>query len=207
MQSMVYHMIRHPDAWSRAREEIDRARKQNGICHDRIISYADAQKLPYLQACFKEALRMFHPVSMGTPRVVPRGGIMIGDRHFPAGTTVSLNTFSMNLSREVWGSDAQEYKPERWLVEDTTALDKKFLPVSCFHSWFFFCSTYINQFSGGIGVCVGQHLAKIEIFKVVATLVRDYDIEQVKPGQEWSYHAYFTVVPGDWPVHIKKTIA
>ncbi|KAH8680550.1 cytochrome P450 [Xylariales sp. PMI_506] len=187
LQSTVYHMIRHPNAWQRAREEIDRARDQEGICIDRVISYTDAQKLPYLQACFKEALRIFHPVSMGTPRVVPKGGISIGGRFFTAGTTLSLNTFSMNLSKDVWGPDAQEYKPERWMVEDPSALERNFLP-----------------FSGGIGACVGQHLAKVEIFKILTTIIRDYDIEQAQVGHEWKYHAYFTVVPGDWPVYIKK---
>ncbi|KAI1879725.1 hypothetical protein JX265_002679 [Neoarthrinium moseri] len=187
LQSTVYHMIRHPDAWQRAREEIDQAREKDGICRDRVVSYADAQRLPYLQACFKEALRIFHPVSMGTPRVVPKGGITIADRSFPAGTTLSLNTFSMNLSKDVWGPDAREYKPERWMVEDTSALDKNFLP-----------------FSGGIGACVGQHLARIEIFKILATIIRDYDIELARPDQEWKYYAYFTVVPGDWPVYVQK---
>lgn len=129
---MVYHMIRHPNAWSRAREEIDQAQKHDGICRGHVISYTDAQGLPYLQACFKEALRIFHPVSMGTPRVAPKGGITIDGHYFPAGTILSLNTFSMNLSREVWGPDAQEFKPERWLVEDTSSLDKQFLPVSLY---------------------------------------------------------------------------
>jgi cytochrome P450 len=103
---------------------------QEGQCKDRVISYKDAQKLPYLQACIKEALRVFHPVSMGTPRVVPKGGITIGERSFPAGTTLSLNTFSMNLSQDVWGPDATEFKPERWMTENATALDKVFIPVS-----------------------------------------------------------------------------
>ncbi|KAF3001003.1 hypothetical protein E8E14_001021 [Neopestalotiopsis sp. 37M] len=187
LQSTVYHMIRHPNAWQRARAEIDEARAQNGICGDNVIAYADAQRLPYLQACFKEALRIFAPVAMGTPRVVPPEGVTLGGRFFPAGTTVSLNSFSMNLSIEVWGADAREFRPERWIVEDTAALDKNFLP-----------------FSGGIGACVGQHLAKIEIFKILATMIQDYDIVQVQPEQEWKYRAYFTVVPGDWPVYVTK---
>ncbi|KAH9886861.1 cytochrome P450 [Xylariomycetidae sp. FL2044] len=193
LQSFIYHMIRHPNAWSRARQEIDDAAAgQNDetattTYRDRVVSYADAQRLPYLQACIKEALRIFHPVSMGTARVAPRQGIVIGGRPFPAGTTLSLNTFSMNLSTDLWGPDAKAFEPERWLREDSAQLEKLFIP-----------------FSGGIGACVGQHLARIELSKILATIVRDYDIEQVDPGRDWSYHAYFTVVPGGWPVYIKK---
>ncbi|CAJ2509204.1 Uu.00g142300.m01.CDS01 [Anthostomella pinea] len=187
LQSFIYHAIRHPNAWSRMRQEIDEARSKEGACTDRVVTYADAQKLPYLQACIKEALRIFHPVPMGTARVVPKQGIVIGGRALPAGTTVSLNTFSMNLSTDVWGADAKEFKPERWLKEDSAQLEKPFIP-----------------FSGGIGACVGQHLARIELSKILATIVRDFNIRQVDPKQKWSYHAYFTTVPGGWPVYVEK---
>jgi cytochrome P450 len=122
-------MIRHPNAWTRVRAEIDAA-QQEGLCQDAVISYADAQKLSFLQACIKEALRIFHPVTMGTQRVVPKEGIVIGGKPFPAGTTLSLNTFSMNLSTDVWGPDARVFNPDRWIEGDTLEMTKKFLPVS-----------------------------------------------------------------------------
>lgn len=130
LQAFVYYMIRHPNAWARVRQEIDDAGAKQGICKDAVISYADAQQLPFFQACIKEALRIFHPVTMGTPRVVPKGGIVIGERWFPAGTTVSFNTFSANLSQEVWGPDAKTFNPDRWMAENTSSLDKVFVPVS-----------------------------------------------------------------------------
>lgn len=46
LQSFVYHMISHPTAWQKARNEIDMARNC-GKCNDRVISYADAQSLTY----------------------------------------------------------------------------------------------------------------------------------------------------------------
>ncbi|KAK8007096.1 hypothetical protein PG989_001086 [Apiospora arundinis] len=182
LQSFVYHMIRCPEAWDRLRQEIDDAGLMDGV-----VSYTDASQLPYLQACIKETLRIFHPVPMGTPRIVPKGGVEIGGHYFPAGVTLSLNTFSMNLSEAVWGPDAKQFKPERWMEGDVAAMEKRYLP-----------------FSGGIGTCVGQHLARIELSKILATIVRDYDIRQVDPKQEWTYYAYFTVVPRDWPVYIEK---
>lgn len=45
LQSFVYHMIRHPSAWQKARDEID-ALRRDGMCQDRVVSFADAQKLP-----------------------------------------------------------------------------------------------------------------------------------------------------------------
>jgi len=45
----------------------------------------------FVQACVKEALRIFGPVPMGLPRIAPKGGLVIGDRKIPEGTIVSIN--------------------------------------------------------------------------------------------------------------------
>jgi cytochrome P450 len=90
MQSFVYHMIRKPDAWARAYSEVAQAVRM-GMCRDPVVFYADAQRLDFVQACVKEALRLFGPVPMGLPRIAPKGGLNIGDRTLPGGTIVSIN--------------------------------------------------------------------------------------------------------------------
>lgn len=45
----------------------------------------------------------------------------------------------------------------------------------------------------------------MEMPKLIATLLRDYDFRQVNEGQEWSYEATFGLLPYNWPVYIKKT--
>jgi cytochrome P450 len=89
LQSAIYYLLRHPATWRRARDEIEAAR-HDGRCLSPVVSYADAQQLPYLQACVKEALRINAPVPMGLPRVAGKGGVTIGDRTFPEGTTLSI---------------------------------------------------------------------------------------------------------------------
>jgi len=56
----------------------------------------------------------------------------------------------------------------------------------------------------GYNACPGQHLAKVQITKMAATIVRDYDIVQVDPTNEWKWKAYFNLVPHSWPVYIEK---
>lgn len=130
LQAVIYLLLRDPLAVERLREEI-RAAQEKGLCLEKIVAYADAQKLPFLQACIKEALRIFTPVPMGLPRTSPAGGITIGDRTFPEGTILSINPWVIHLSPELWGSDAREFRPERWLGEDAAVLEKKyFIPVS-----------------------------------------------------------------------------
>lgn len=127
LQAFVYYMIRHPDAWQRARAEVDAAGIQQGV----VAAFAEAQRLPFLQACIKETLRIFAPASMGLPRVAPPGGLAVGDRTLPAGATVSLSIWVIHRSKEIWGPDAREFNPDRWFREDAAGLEKYFIPVSC----------------------------------------------------------------------------
>ncbi|ROV91667.1 hypothetical protein VMCG_09262 [Cytospora schulzeri] len=76
----------------------------------------------------------------------------------------------------------------RWMVnEDVAVLEKYFIP------W-------------GVGYqsCPGQNIAKIELSKIAAVLVRDYDIRQVDKDKEWEWKAYITCVPHSWDCYISK---
>ncbi|THC87551.1 hypothetical protein EYZ11_013002 [Aspergillus tanneri] len=81
--AIMYHLLNAPIVYVTLREEIDLATSQGRISSS--ISYQEAQKLPYLQACTKEAIRV-HPVT-GLPmmRVVPKGGMTLCGRYFPKG--------------------------------------------------------------------------------------------------------------------------
>ncbi|KAI0123571.1 benzoate 4-monooxygenase cytochrome P450 [Xylariales sp. AK1849] len=185
LQSFFYHMIRHPTAWQRVRDEITGA----GLAEsDAIIGFSDAQKLPFLQACITEALRIFGSVPMGLPRVVGPEGLTIGQQTFSKETIVSVNPHVIHQSKEIWGPDAREFRPDRWLSGDATMMQKSWIP-----------------FGAGYASCPGQNIARIELSKITATLVRDYDIWQKDKNQEWQYRAYFTVVPHTWPVYVKRS--
>lgn len=83
-------MIRHQDIWKRAKDEIKVAMTE-GRCRDRVVTYDDARKLPFLEACVYESVRMFGPGPFQLSRVAPKQGINIGPNHFPAGTVLSIN--------------------------------------------------------------------------------------------------------------------
>ncbi|KAK8014602.1 hypothetical protein PG990_007898 [Apiospora arundinis] len=186
LQSFVYHLLRHPTGWGRIADEIAEAHKL-GRCQDDIISYEDATQLPYLQAAIKEGLRMFAPISMGLPRVAPKGGVTIGNTFFPQGVTLNVSPSVIHSSKEIWGPDAREFNPDRWLAPDAAAKEKFFIPWGV-----------------GYASCPGQHVARMQLSKISATVVRDYEIVQVVPGAEWKWSAWFTAVPHSWPVYITK---
>ncbi|KAK8126888.1 uncharacterized protein PG998_002647 [Apiospora kogelbergensis] len=206
VQAFVYYVMRTPGVRARLLAEMVEA----GLCSeggDRVVSYADAQGLRFLQACIKESLRLFGPVTMGFPRVAPAGGITIGEQTFPEGTTLSVHPWVIHLSKEIWqvnpshcatasrrtnnssnrGEDAREFVPDRWLGDDAVRLEKHFIP-----------------FSLGYGSCPGQNLGRIELSKICATLLRNYDFFQVNPEQHMRYEAYFGLTAHIPPCYVKK---
>lgn len=115
MQSFVYHLLQQPHNWRRIRSEMDAAQK-DGHFEGRVVRYEDAARLPFLEACVKEALRIMPPITcefvfcsmtytvdllgrssprmsivVGLQRVVPKGGIVIGETSFQEGTILSIS--------------------------------------------------------------------------------------------------------------------
>ncbi|GAP86637.2 putative cytochrome P450 CYP629C1 [Rosellinia necatrix] len=186
-QSFIYHLLRHPEKLKKAKAEIRHYQKTEGACYGRVISFADAQRLTYVNSCIKEGIRVFAPVQWQLARQAAKGGVTIYGRFFPEGTLMSVNPHVMHRSIEIWGEDADEFRPERWLEEENASREKYWIP------W-----------SAGFASCPGQNVAKMEILKLVATLLRDCDISQVNEGQEWSYTATFGLLPYNWPVYVKR---
>ncbi|KAK8084910.1 cytochrome p450 [Apiospora hydei] len=188
LQSFVYHLLRHPTGWKRIADEIAEAQKQ-GRCQDDIISYEDATQLPYLQAAIKEGLRIFAPITNTSGFAAGRSkrGVTIGDMFFPEGVTLNVSPSVIHTSKEIWGPDAREFNPDRWLEPDAAAKEKFFIPWGV-----------------GYASCPGQHVARMQLSKLSATIVRDYEVRQVVPGAEWKWSAWFTSVPHSWPVYITK---
>ena len=60
------------------------------------------------------------------------------------------------------------------------------------------------QWGAGYNQCPGRNLAQFELSKLVATLLKDYDIEQVDPKKEWIFKSQFMAVPSRWPCTIRR---
>lgn len=85
---------------------------------------------------------------------------------FPAGTVLSVPSYSIHRLKNVWGDDADEYRPERWLVseEKSRELEKA-----------------LNIFSYGPRSCVGRNVAMMELFCFISTLNYRYDFVLAEP--------------------------
>ena len=71
--------------------------------------------MPYLQAIIKEGLRIWPPVVGLMAKEVPKGGDVFKGQYLPEGTHIGYCAWGIFRRKDIWGEDAQEYRPERWL--------------------------------------------------------------------------------------------
>ncbi|KAL2670131.1 hypothetical protein Neosp_015012 [[Neocosmospora] mangrovei] len=154
--ALLYHVVKTPGVLQKLQQEIDEATADEGV----IPSYESVKHLPYLGMCINETLRHHSPSGIGLPREIPAKskGVTLHGRYFGPGTVLSVPTYTVHHSTEIWGPDAEEFKPERW--ENITDKQKiAFIP-----------------FSHGPRSCVGRNLAEMQMRLIAATWIKRYNI-------------------------------
>lgn len=110
----LLHIITNPRVYRLLTTEIHTALSQNLISSP-IITDAEAKSLPYLQAVIREGLRIWPPVSAWLEKEVPASGDVIEGRFVPGGTKIAVAGWAMQRATNVYGADADVFRPERWL--------------------------------------------------------------------------------------------
>lgn len=83
MQSFCYLVLSSQPVHTALVTEILNADKSGHLSE--MVTYAEAQALPYFQACLKEAMRLRPAVGLDIQRYVPPGGALIDGVFFPEG--------------------------------------------------------------------------------------------------------------------------
>lgn len=96
-----------------------------GLITRPVIRDAEARKLPYLQACIKEGLRMYPPVTGLLAKAVPPEGATIDGKFVKGGTQIAWNSWGIMRDTEVFGVDSELFRPERWLSKDGSESEQK----------------------------------------------------------------------------------
>jgi cytochrome P450 len=122
LRSIMLYLIAHPRVYRKLQAEIDNAVALGTIAAGAIAQDSSLRKLPYLQAVIREGVRMHPPIASVIPKLVPKGGDTVtveGTSYFlPGGTHVSYNAWGVHRNKAVFGDDADQFRPERWLMEE-----------------------------------------------------------------------------------------
>jgi cytochrome P450 len=134
-------LAKHPEVAQRVRREMAAVLPSLGVTKDTYLTTDHVQHLVYLEAAIHEVLRLY-PTAPSVQRVATEDTIICGDVLVPKGANVCFHMYAMARNPDVWGPDAAEFKPERWINETTGELLK-------------FPPTKLASFGAGPHVCVG----------------------------------------------------
>lgn len=81
LRTMIYYLLKNPKCMNKLVTEINDATE--GIPLDSVVTYDQANKMPYLQAVMNEAMRIHSIVGHSLQRVVPKEGIQVGEFYIP----------------------------------------------------------------------------------------------------------------------------
>ncbi|KAA8644051.1 cytochrome P450 [Aspergillus tanneri] len=177
MRTAWYNLLAKPETMNRLREELleSAARKPGGFASP-FPSWKDVGDLPYLDACVNEAVRLHPPFCLPFERVVPTGGIMVGNSYIPGGTVVGMSPYVVNRHKPTFGQDADEWNPDRWMVPEER---KRKLEAS------------VLTFGAGKRVCLGRHIAMLELKKIIPVLALRYEFQLLDPRKYQVENSWF----------------
>ncbi|KAK1446883.1 cytochrome P450 [Colletotrichum cuscutae] len=179
LRIIMLYLLTHARVYAKLQAEIDVYVRdgQIGSRPSGIVSDAENRRMPYLQAVIKEGMRVHPPVTNMDPKRVPDGGdtvVVNGESVFlPGGTNINAAAWPMHLSKEIFGEDADEFRPERWLLEED---ERRLVNMHRVHELIFGYGKY---------QCLGRPIAMMEIGKTIFELMRNFDWCLARPDTPW----------------------
>lgn len=83
------------------------------------------EKLPYLNACVQESIRLSHGIVTRDPRLAPDTDLQYGQWTIPKNTPVSMTTVDVLMNKDIF-PEPESFIPERWI--EHPELQRYFVP-------------------------------------------------------------------------------
>ncbi|KFK33664.1 hypothetical protein AALP_AA5G043500 [Arabis alpina] len=128
----------------------------------------ELKKLVYLHGAIYEVLRLYPPLPFNH-KSPTKSEVLPSGHKVDANSKIVLCLYSLGRMKSVWGEDAFEFKPERWISETGKLIHEpsyKFL-----------------SFNAGPRTCLGKELAMMQIKTVAVKIIQNYEIKVVE-GQK-----------------------
>ncbi|KAI0487501.1 cytochrome P450 [Xylaria cf. heliscus] len=156
-----YLLSKHPKYQDALREEIRHALPNDSEIDKSTDLAAILEPLPYLNGIMNETLRLYPTVPL-TMRQAIRDSNLAG-QIIPEGVTVILSMWQMNRSPDLWGPEAGEFRPERWITagkpNSNGGANSNYDFLTFLH---------------GPRSCIGQGFAKAEMRCLLASMIRNF---------------------------------
>ncbi|KAL8277459.1 hypothetical protein RQP46_010181 [Phenoliferia psychrophenolica] len=153
-----FHLLSRPELIEPIRAEIDSVGT---------VDYDNHKDLVETTAVFHEGLRLHPPVPKNAWQAIADDHLPDGGPMIEAGDVISWCDWEMARFPEIWGADASEFNPSRW-IDEKHQIKKESVWKAHF-------------FNGGARACVGKTLATYEATSVMASIVAEFDLK-LAPG-------------------------
>ncbi|CAN6971580.1 unnamed protein product [Brassica rapa subsp. trilocularis] len=150
-------LSKHPHVMTKIRQEI----------HTN-FDPTDLEKLVYLHAALLESMRLYPPVPFNH-KSPSKSDVLPSGHRVEAESKIVICIYALSRMRSVWGEDASEFKPERWISENGGLKREP-------------SSKYL-VFNAGPRTCLGKHLALLQMKMVAMEIIQKYDFKVVE-GQK-----------------------
>uniref|UniRef100_A0A3B3V4A9 Cytochrome P450, family 2, subfamily N, polypeptide 13 n=1 Tax=Poecilia latipinna TaxID=48699 RepID=A0A3B3V4A9_9TELE len=151
LQWGLLYLMKHPHIQDKVQEEIDKV-----VGQSRQPTMADRSNMPYTDAVIHEIQRMGNIVPLNALRMAARDTVL-GGYFIPKGTAVMPNLTSVLFDKNEWETP-DSFNPKHFLDEDGRFIRKEaFLP-----------------FSAGKRACLGEGLARMELFLFFVILFQKF---------------------------------
>jgi len=177
LSAVFYYLLKNPAALHALRKEIDDAARHARFSdyETGLVTWHESQTLPYLDAVVKEAFRLHPAPGLPMERIVPRGGLEIAGHFVPGGTIVGCSAWVVHRNKEIFGEDVEAFRPERWIAGGGKEEEQRVKVMN----------GSMLQFGMGSRTCIGKNISLLEIYKLVPSMLRRFEIEFDDPAQEW----------------------
>ncbi|GAB6033314.1 hypothetical protein CHUAL_013084 [Chamberlinius hualienensis] len=183
MKWILKYLAAYPDVQRKIQEELDRV-----IGHDRHPTMADKLRTPYTEATLLELQRLVPLVSINVPHS-NTSACKIGNYTIAEDSFIIGNIWAVHHDKEHWG-DPDNFRPERFLDENGRIVNTGHL-IPFFH---------------GKRQCLGEGLAKMEVYLLTASLLMHFNI--LKPyddkPMDLSSHYTTTLAPVELQIRLVK---
>jgi cytochrome P450/NADPH-cytochrome P450 reductase len=171
----MYHLLKHPEAYNKVQKEVDEVVGRGPVTVEHLT------KLPYISAVLRETLRITSPITAFGLEAID--DTFLGGKYLvKKGEVVTALLSRGHVDPVVYGSDAQEFVPERMLDDEFARLNKEFP-----NSW--------KPFGNGKRACIGRPFAWQESLLALVMLFQNFNFTASDPNYSLEIKQTLTVKP------------
>ncbi|KAL4812056.1 cytochrome P450 [Aspergillus spinulosporus] len=186
MRTAIYYTLKNPWIYSRLINELDSYSNLPIPVPFHIARF----ELPFCAAVIRESLRKHFAFIGMMERETPPAGVRLPDGHFlPGGVVIGMHGDLIGRNRGIFGDDADEFNPLRWLATPGEAEED-------FQERLRVMNAHDLAFGHGPRSCIGKHVAEMEIYKFVSTFFALVKPAFLHPERPWTLRQLFVFKQG-----------